>query len=266
MTIIENGKVVAFAAVGSGADEVAAPKVVAYAATGTDADELYLPKLVVYAIIGPPPTIGVLRILTWTFSLDDHDFLVIQLADTTLVHDFLTGKWHTWGSGISSDGWQTVLGQNWNADLGAIMPDLGGFAQSNVVCGDGETGALYFLDPELPEDYSPEGAANQPFSRVITGQLVMRGHSYVSCPAVEITGSTGDSVAGLTDGSVSLLVSDNKGHSYWSAGSITPDVGVFDVTLSWRSLGSFTGPGRMFRITDYGALERVDGMDIPDGS
>lgn len=261
----EVGKIVGFAALGPAVDEAAASKLVAYAIAGSPADEAAVPKLVAYVVIGPPPTVGVLRMLTWTFTLDDHDFLVIQLLEMTLVYDFLVEKWYTWGSGIAADGWQAARGQNWNANLGGIMPDLGGYAQSNVVCGDGETGALYFLDPELAEDYSSEGDPGQPFNRTITGQISMRGNDYVSCPGVEVTSSAGESAGGLVDGSVELTISDDKGHSFWSAGSLTPNVSDYDFVLSWGSLGSFTGPGRLFRITDYGALARVDGLDIPDG-
>jgi len=265
MTMIENGKLVTFAALAPVEGALAAPKLTAFAVAGPDPDELYLPKLVVYAVIGPPPVIGVLRVLTWTFTLDDHDFLIIQLAETTLVYDFLVAKWYVWGSGTDEDGWQTANGQNWNANLGAIMDTLGGYAQSNVVCGDGETGALYFLDPELAEDYSSLGVAGQPFRRVITGQIVKRGDDYVSCPGVEVTSSAGEAPSGLVNSAVTLTISDDKGHSFWSAGSRTPGVSDYSFVLSWGSLGSFTGPGRLFRITDYGALARVDGLDMPDG-
>lgn len=266
MTMIEDVKVVTYATLAPADGALASPKLTAYAVAGPESDEIYAPKLVVYAVIGPPPVIGVLRVLTWAFTLDDHDFLVIQLSETTLVYDFLVQKWYSWGSGISTDGWQAVKGQNWNANLGTIMDSLGGYAQSNVICGDGETGALYFLDPELAEDYSSLGVAGQPFSRVITGQIAMRGTEFVSCPAVDVTSSAGQSVDSLVDGTVTLTLSDDKGHSFFDAGSLTPPVGEYDFVLSWGSLGSFSGPGRLFRLTDYGVLSRVDGLDMPDGS
>jgi hypothetical protein len=261
----EASKLVGFASLAPADGAAAATKLVAYALMGPEASGLFASKLVAYVVMGPPPTVGELRVLTWTFTLDDHVFLVIQLSSETLVYDFFAEKWYTWGSGAESDGWRAVRGQNWNANLGAIMPGLGGAGQSNVVCGDKETGALYFLDPELVEDDLFDGTPGQQFSRIITGQLALRGHDYVDCPAVEVTGSTGDALGSIADSSVSLSISDDKGHSYWSAGALAVDSGVYDVTLAWRGLGSFTGPGRLFRITDYGALARVDGMDIPDG-
>jgi len=262
----EVSKLVGYATLGPSADSAMVSKLVPYAVAGPEAGEVYVPKLVAYVVTGPPDVIGILHILTWTFTLDDHDFLVIQLQESTLVYDFLVAKWYVWGSGLADAVWQAARGQNWNANLGALMPDLGGYAQSNVVCGDGETGALYFLDPELAEDYSSLGVPAQPFRRVITGQIAMRGNDYVSCPSVEVTSSAGEAESGLVDSSVLLTISDDKGHSFWSAGSRTPGVSEYDFVLSWGSLGSFTGPGRLFRITDYGALSRVDGLDMPDGS
>jgi hypothetical protein len=239
-------------------------KLTAYLATGPSDAEMVVSKLVAYVITGPIVK-GALRILTWTFTLDDHDFLVIQLLNTTLVYDFHSSEWYTWGSGIADDRWQVSFGQNWDANLGKLMPGLGGNTQSNVICGDEQTGTLYFLDPKLVEDDAADGTPGQAFSRFITGQLVVRGHDYISCPGVELTGSTGQGPVGLVNGTVTLDYSDDRGQTYVTAGALTPDPGVFDVELGWYSLGSFTGPGRLFRITDYGALSRIDGLDMPNG-
>ena len=239
-------------------------KLTSYLITGPDDTEIEVTKLVAYLITGPVFR-GILRVLTWTFTLDDHDFLVISLLDSTLVYDFHSNEWYTWGSGLEDEKWQAALGTNWGTNLGALMPGLGGNTQSNVVCGDGANGALYFLDPVLNEDDSSLGVPGQAFSRTITGQLVLRGHDYVPCPGVELTGSTGETTGALADGTVTLDISDDRGHTYVNAGTLTPTPGVYDVQLAWRSLGSFTGPGRLFRVTDYGALNRIDGLDVPDG-
>ncbi len=239
-------------------------KLTSYLVTGPE-DDLAVTKLTAYRITGPPVVPGVLHIQTWTFTLDDHDFFVVQLMDETLVHDFNLGKWYSWGSGVASDRWRAALGQTWNANLGVIMKALGGSTQSSTVCGDDVNGALYFLDPTLAEDDSQLGVAGQPFSRIITGEIAMRGSNFVSCPMVEITSSNGEASSGLVNANVELTISDDRGHNYRSAGALAVDPGVYNITLAWRSLGSFTGPGRLFRITDYGALARVDGMDLIDG-
>ena len=239
-------------------------KLVGYVVTG-GADASIVSKLVGYVVTGPPELTGTLKIQTWTFTIDDHDFMVVQLSDQTLVYDFGSNEWYTWGTGIADAAWRVVRGISWNSNIGGILPGLGGSGQSNVVCGDGVTGTLYFLDPELPEDYDETGTPGQPFSRVITGQLSVRGHNYVDCPAVELTGSNGETNVPITDSTVTLTISDDKGHTFWSAGTQTVTPAAYDVALQWTSLGSFTGPGRLFRITDFGALIRVDGLDMPDG-
>lgn len=203
------------------------------------------------------------EISPWTFTFDGHTFLVIQTYNDTLVYDFMTSEWASWGGGDTGS-WRARLGQNWIANLGAISSPLGGIDQTNIICGDDTTDSLYFLDPELVEDDSFDGTPGKKFMRVLTGQIAMRGHDYQDVPAVDLAGSNGELPVGA-DLDVELLVSDDRGHNYWSAGINTVVPGVYDVTLSWRSLGSFTGPGRLFRFTDRGAIYRIDGLDIPDG-
>lgn len=199
----------------------------------------------------------------WTFTMDGHDFLVIRTFSMTLIHDFENGQWYTWGIG-DNDVWPLQVGMNWNADLGAVFPDFGGQNQTTVVCGDDTFDTIYFLDPELVDDMTYDGSTGQKFQRCITGQIAMRGHDYVSCPMVELTGSNGDSLVG-TDLTVRLNISDDRGYTYWNAGTQSVIVGEHDVTLAWSGLGSFTGPGRLFRFYDYGAVYRVDGLDMVDG-
>lgn len=200
----------------------------------------------------------------WTFTIDGHDFLVIQTYNETLIYDFSTEQWATWGGGETGS-WRARLGQNWVANIGPIIATLGGINQTNVVCGDDTSDTLYFLDPELAEDYNWDGSTGKKFQRVLTGQIAIRGHDYQDVPAVDLTASNGELPVGA-DLDVDLQISDDKGHTYWSAGVQTVVAGEYDVTLSWRSLGSFTGPGRLFRFIDNGAIYRIDGMDIPDGN
>lgn len=203
------------------------------------------------------------EITPWTYTIDGHDYLVINTFNETLVYDFHSGQWATYGGGDTST-WRPQVGQNWNANIGQIMATLGGQNQTNVICGDDTSDTLYFLDPELVDDMGFEGTPGKKFQRVVTGQLAMRGHNYQPCPAVELTCSNGDAPVG-GDLTVELKVSDDRGHSYWSAGQLEVVPGQYDITLAWRSLGSFTGPGRLFRFSDQGAVYRIDGMDIPDG-
>jgi hypothetical protein len=204
-------------------------------------------------------------LLAWTFTLDGHDFYVLQLQTETLVYDFHSGMWFTWGTG-SSNLWRGQIGIDWNANLGIILATLGGKRVSSVLTGDYQNGALYFLDPELPEDDSSDGEEQVPFSRTVYGEIVHRGRDYVPVAAVEVTASIGE-VTNAGSTAVNLYYSDDRGHTFIDAGTIDVTVGNYDTRLDWRSLGHLKAPGRLFKLVDEGALVRIDGMDLhADGS
>lgn len=203
------------------------------------------------------------NIVSWTFSLDGHEFYVLQMQQETLLYDFHAERWYCWGSG-ETPLWNVQVGQNWNANVGLIISEIGGGERtSNIVVGDGTTSMLYFLDPELSEDYSSAGEPGKKFLRVITGQLVARGTAYVKLPYVDVQSSEGDTVT-ASDLSVELMVSDDQGHSYWSAGEKTVVLGQYAISLNWRSLGSYKSPGRLLKLVDHGAIVRVDDWTTPD--
>lgn len=203
------------------------------------------------------------NIVSWTFSLDGHEFYVLQMQQETLLYDFHAERWYCWGSG-ETPLWNVQVGQNWNANIGLIMSEIGGGERtSNILVGDGTTSMLYFLDPELSEDYSSAGEPGKKFLRVVTGQLVARGTAYVKLPYVDVQSSEGDTVT-ASDLSVELLISDDQGHSYWSAGEKTVVLGQYAISLNWRSLGSYKSPGRLLKLVDHGAIVRIDDWTTPD--
>jgi hypothetical protein len=59
-----------------------------------------------------------------------------------------------------------------------------------------------------------------------------------------------------------LSYSDDNGETYVpvSTQTVPEDQATFD--LSWRGLGSFSYPGRLFRLQDTGALQRLDGISV----
>jgi len=202
------------------------------------------------------------NILLWTYEMDGHEYLVVPLQEETLVYDFLVEQWYVWGND-ETPVWAAQHGQNWNANLGTVLDTLGGERVSNVICGDRETGALYFLDPELNEDYSNTGVSGQPFQRVITGQLLSRSRDYTPLPAVEVTASDGEAVT-ASNMTVDLQYSDDRGHTYYSFGTRTVATDEMGIQCQWRSLGSYRTPGRLLKLIDYGALTRVDDWTVPD--
>lgn len=202
------------------------------------------------------------RVRTWTYTLDGHDFYVIRLGnDETLVFDLSTGQWSTFASGEGAL-WRAYNGTNW---LGAD-PISAGYG-SNVVVGDDGNGALYFLDPDgdTDDDALLGADVQRSFERVAIGQVVTHGYNAQRCFGVTLLGSIGEQVADDANlRTVTLEVSDDGGHSYQDCGNLTVDAEQYSTRLNWRSLGSIRYPGRLFKITDYGALKRLDSLDVQD--
>jgi hypothetical protein len=198
----------------------------------------------------------------WTFTLDNHNFYVLRLGNLeTLVYDEHTQQWYTWGTG-SSDVWKAYNGTNWYG--GDQWSYLYG---SNVITGDDGNGSLYFLSPFQDTDDSPiyGQALPGPFKREVYGQLPFRGYKKMPCYNIQVQASIG-AQADVTINTVDLTYSDDRGQTYQDAGSITIPPGAIDTRLSWRSLGAMKAPGRLFRLVDYGALKRIDSMEMPDGN
>ena len=201
------------------------------------------------------------HVRVWTFTLDNHDHYVLPLGNTkTLLYDTYAESWYNWGT-EDSDLWQARTGCNWvAADKHAT--NYG----SNVVVGDDTNGSLYFLNPDGEvDDDRIEGIDNpRPYLRAIQGQIVVKGYNAMPCYGVQLQGSIADvDDASYTD--VTLSVSDDRGASYTDMGtiSVTPDVTI--ARVHWRSLGSIRAPGRLFKVVDYGALTRIDSLDMEDG-
>jgi hypothetical protein len=197
------------------------------------------------------------RVRAWTFTLDGHDFYVIKAGQKeTLVYDLSTGQWFVWGSGRSLN-WDVVTGINW----------VGGnkFARnfgSNIVVGSAINGSVFFLDPvQVSDEASIEGRESQPFHRLVTTQVPLRGYNRVAVYEMQLLGSQGDLISPDLNG-ITLLYSDDRGQSYVSAGVVTIDDDDFDARATWRSLGSFQSPGRLIRIEDNGALQRIDSLTM----
>tara|TARA_R110000868_G_scaffold405569_3_gene685062 strand:- start:2658 stop:3497 length:840 start_codon:yes stop_codon:yes gene_type:complete len=192
----------------------------------------------------------------WVYELDDHWFYVLRLpTGYTLVLDLTTEQWSIYGSGEGTS-WRPTHGTNWLGS-GSLMGTYG----SNVVCGDDGNGALYFLNPlSVTDDSAIDGAADpQTFLRRITGQITVRGNDYHSCYGVELMGSIGES----SETDITLYSSDDIGHTFNSHGTVSVTQSDYTARVEWVSgLGSYTGPGRLFRVDDYGALQRIDYLEM----
>lgn len=196
---------------------------------------------------------------SWTFTLDGHDFYVLHMPTETLVYDMSSQRWHVWGSDDAAL-WRGWIGRQWITTLPAAQS-----YGSNVVVADDTRPTLYFLAPEKATDDSGDFEVEdpRPFKRQLTGQITLRGRSWVPCNGVSIMGSVGTLLVEAYN-TVELETSDDIGVTYVSHGTCAVVEGDPAARLEWLSLGSMTNPGRLFRITDYGALVRVDDLSTVD--
>lgn len=254
MTDIRASQAIVLAAGNYSAENVAASQAQVLAAVGGAGgmDIRASQSLVLVAALG---RVSDPRVRAWPFTLDEHSFYVLRLGNSeTLLYEETMEDWYVWGSG-ESDLWRAYTGCNW---LGGRR--VSGF--SNIVVGDDGNGALYFLAPD--HDYDDDAllgdASPRSFTRVITGQLHLKGYDSVPCYGVQLLGSIGETVDdGLT---VNLSISDDRGYSYVDMGDLTVGAEDYVARLNWQSLGSMTAPGRLFRVSDAGMLRRIDSLTM----
>lgn len=200
------------------------------------------------------------KLRAWTFSLDGHDFYVLRLGDTaTLVYDLYSEQWMDWDA-FSATFWPVNSGINWVGGTG-LAQSYG----SNVLVGDDNYGLLWFLDPAQPYDQSPESADLQQeifFERVIQGQVAIVGRQVLPCYACWLTTDMG--APAYVGAGVQLEISDDAGATYDDMGTVTVTTGENAPEIAWYSLGQIEAPGRLFRLTDDGAVARIDGMEMND--
>lgn len=203
------------------------------------------------------------RLRAWTFTLDGHDFYVLRLGDdSTLIYDTASEQWVDWASG-DVPFWRLNVGMTWTG-----AQALGHTYGSAIVAGDDVHGLLWFLDPELAWDQSPDPlnpVQELPFERIVTGQVLSSGRVAVPCYSIFLDGDNYGSEATQFVASVRLEYSDDQGRNFYSAESLLsePDITV-ENPYSWYSLGQITSPGRMFRVIDNGVLTRIDSMSMND--
>ena len=198
------------------------------------------------------------RIRAWTFTLDGHDFYVIRLGDRgTLVYDTYSEQWMDWQD-FTHDYWRPSIGTTWNG--AAALAEVYG---SPIVAGDDTWGLLWFLNPEQPYDEHPDYTAEEQeiyFERITMGQVPMRGRENLPCYAAWLTTDMGEPAY---DGAgVRLEISDDGGVTFEDQGEIEITADANYPELAWYSLGQIEAPGRLFKITNDGAIMRIDGMEM----
>lgn len=204
------------------------------------------------------------KLRAWTFTLDGHDFYVLRLGTMgTLVYDAYSEQWMDWDA-FGEIYWPVNIGFNWVGGQG-VTDTAGDTFGSNVLVGDDTFPLLYFLDPNQPYDESPELSEPQQevfFERVLQGQVPMVGREVLPCYACWLTTDMG--APAYVGAGVKLEISDDAGKTYDDMGTVNVTVDENTPELSWYSLGQIEAPGRLFRITDDGAVARIDGMEMND--
>jgi len=181
----------------------------------------------------------------WTFTLDGHTFYAITLGEQgTWVYDMTTGQWSEW---------ETAGLGSWNMERGTTW-------KGSIIAADRENGIIWSIDPTsfIDDDFKTQ-------TRVVTGATAIRGRDQPSNYAVYLTASKGEVAVGTTlpatAPTVKLEYSDDQGRTFVDAGTVTIAVGDFVQDIQWQSLGAMRAPGRIFRVTDTGAIARIDGVD-----
>lgn len=190
-----------------------------------------------------------LNVRAWTYALDGHTFYVLTLGEQgTFVYDESTGQWAQW---------QTNGLNTWNMEIGTVW-------QGRIIAADQSNPVIWELDPTsfIDDDFKPQ-------TRVVTGGLSMRNRAFIPNYAFRITASLGlpevPLTAPATEPTVLLETSDDQGNSYQSHGSLEITTGDAVQELAWLSLGTMQPPMRIFRLTDIGAVARIDGGDSEVG-
>nr|GAT42385.1 predicted protein [Mycena chlorophos] len=204
------------------------------------------------------------QVRTFTFTLDGHDFYCVRLGDdSTLVYDNSTQQWTEWTSD-DLPFWRVNTGINWVGGQAIGVQ----FGNTDIVVGDDTWGVLYFLDPtqgfdDFPDNLAPESSQQVPFPRVCMAQTTVNGRNFVPCYAVFLDGDNYGLTANFTP-YVQLETSDDQGLSWINHGVITLQPNTFDQDYRWTSLGQMQSPGRLFKITDNGILQRIDSLEMSD--
>lgn len=210
--------------------------IIAYSAGDTNVaiDTTQVATLIAYFEGQPTVT----RQSAWTFVMDGHRFYVLPLGEEgDWAYDTTTQEWcqlQTQGF----DGLNFTHGVMWGI---------------RVMGGDSLYPFLYELDPEQHAD---EGWRE--VERIVTGGIPTRGRSSIGVANFSLTASVGDDAS--TDQPISLAFSDDNGVT-WSPEFDIPLTDSSSQLLIWNALGSFSAPGRVFRITDNAGPVRLDGAD-----
>lgn len=177
---------------------------------------------------------------SWTFVADGHRFWVLPLgAEGDWAFDTVTKEW----TQLQTQGFPGL-----NFTHGVM------WGTSRVMGGDALYPFLYELDPNQPDD---EGW--RAVSHVVTGGVQTRSTDSIGVANFRLAASIGHQSDTPVD--VNLTFSDDNGNTWSGPFVVTIAAGVYNTSLNWPALGSFTAPGRVFRVSDFGGFLSIAGAD-----
>ncbi len=175
---------------------------------------------------------------SWTFIMDGHRFYVLPLGPNgDWAYDTTTKEWCQ----FSTQGFDGINFQN------------GVMWGPRVLGGDTLYPVLLELDPAQPFDDEW-----RPVKRTVTGGIATRGRYSIGVANFTITASVADDSD--TGSPITLEMSDDNGVTYTDPMPMQL-TDASNQLLIWNSLGSFSAPGRIFRVSDEGGPVRIDGAD-----
>lgn len=177
---------------------------------------------------------------SWGFNFDQHQFYVLHLgAEGTFVFDVLSEQWAQW---------ETQGFNQWNAEAGIEWND-------EVYFGDNELPTLWKLNPDsfLDDDF-------RLIKRVVTGGIPADARGTLRTGMLVLSTEQQSAFDDESVPYVQLSISDDGGVTFNDREALTVD-GSKTQDLSWRGLGMIRAPGRVFKITDEGAIVTIKGMD-----
>lgn len=202
---------------------------------------LFTAQTYVTADPNPPPA-GSAPQRAWTYTLDGHTFYVIDLdAEGTFVYDLISGHWSKFITTSTTPLWNMAGGAMWNG---------------RVTAGDRASNKVWELDPNATLDNGTDK-----ITRVVTGLMPMNSRNYFSVGAVRLDCSAG-ALSGSGDSQLDLRFSDDLENSWSPTFSLVLIAGDFNEDVSFRSLGSFASPGRVFEFSDTGGLVRINSAAV----
>src|SRR5579859_6496167 len=191
--------------------------------------------LIAYGTGVPNPS----RSDSWTFVMDGHRFWVLPLGpEGDWAYDTITKQWcQLFTQGF--DGLNFAHGVMW---------------KQRIVGSDLLYPVLYEMAASNPDDDD-----FRPVMHVVTGGIATRSQNKIGVSNFRLTATAGVLRDASTD--VNLTFSDDNGNTFSPAFTIPVTQGAFDQQLVWNALGSFSAPGRIFKISDAGGMLSIYGAD-----